>query len=200
MSMYVVLLAAGASRRFGATPKQAALWQQQPILTQMATRAEALAPGRTRVVLGAYAQQLLPLVTHSHALIHPQWSDGLGSSIAFGVAALPADASCVLLLLADQLAVTEQALAHLQHVHAGRSGAAITCAFYDGVRGVPALFSAHFFPQLRRLQGEQGAKSLLRRDETVSVPLPAAAIDIDTQTDLLQFEIHREIDRANIDY
>ena len=52
---------------------------------------------------------------------------------------------------------------------------------------LPAIFPRSMFQALARLRGDTGARALLRRnsDRLVRVPMPSAAIDIDTPEDLL---------------
>ena len=51
--------------------------------------------------------------------------------------------------------------------------------------GVPALFSNSLFSELINLEGDKGAKNLMRKyqDEVLAIPIPEAAIDIDTPDD-----------------
>ena len=54
--------------------------------------------------------------------------------------------------------------------------------------GAPAIFPRWTFGDLLELRGDRGAQMLLRRysDRVVRVPMPRAAIDIDTPEDLLE--------------
>jgi molybdenum cofactor cytidylyltransferase len=61
----------------------------------------------------------------------------------------------------------------------------VVCAVYDGHAGVPALFPRTFFADLMALDGDSGAKAMLQSlNDKVTVPMPEAAIDIDTIEDL----------------
>ncbi len=60
-----------------------------------------------------------------------------------------------------------------------RTGALpISPAAYDGTTGVPALFSSEIFDDLRSLEGQQGARTLLRlrADRVQAVPLPPGGV------------------------
>ena len=63
----------------------------------------------------------------------------------------------------------------------------IAAALYSGTVGVPAIFPRSLFPELAQLRGDAGARVLLRRNaaRVVRVPMPSAAIDVDTPEDLL---------------
>ena len=66
---------------------------------------------------------------------------------------------------------------------------AVACADYDGLPGVPAILPRRLFAALEALDGERGAKPLLlaEGDAAVRLPMPEAAIDIDTPTDLARW-------------
>jgi molybdenum cofactor cytidylyltransferase len=143
------------------------------------------------VVLGAHAAQLAPLLKHSpgSVVVNQEWREGLGSSIRAAVARLPASCSGVLLLLADQAAVTADDLRRLAGTWR-RQPHYIAAALYGGTCGAPAIFPRTSFRELAELRGDSGARALLRRnaDRVVRVVMPSAAVDIDTPEDLLALE------------
>jgi molybdenum cofactor cytidylyltransferase len=59
-------------------------------------------------------------------------------------------------------------------------------ATYDGVTGIPACFDARMLDELEELEGDRGARSLLRGDDfrVSPVPMDHAGVDIDTPDDL----------------
>jgi molybdenum cofactor cytidylyltransferase len=123
-------------------------------------------------------------------LVHSAWSEGIGSSIAFGVEGLPKETSAVLILLCDQVAVTEtdlNALVDCYKNNLHKDAPSIVCAKYAGRFGVPAIFPRAFFPQLMSLAGDVGAKKILEQNAVVDVCMDHAVIDIDTQENLIQF-------------
>jgi molybdenum cofactor cytidylyltransferase len=185
-SLHAILLAAGASSRFG-SPKQLARVQQVPMLSLMISRAQAVAGRAVSVVLGANAAQIAPSLARTDAavVINRGWAEGLASSIRAGVEHLPGHCEGALLLLADQCAVTAADLQRLVIVW-NQDPLAIVAAQYAGGWGVPAIFPRTSFPALLALRGDQGARALLRRPagRRIGVPLANAAIDVDTVKDL----------------
>jgi molybdenum cofactor cytidylyltransferase len=191
--LYAIVLAAGASTRFGSA-KQLVRVAGRPLLHTAVTRASEVVGNALLVVLGSGAAELAPLLKHSpgSVVINHEWREGLGSSIRAGVARLPSTCSGVLLVLADQAAVSADDLRRLvgswrrqpQHIAAAR---------YGGTTGVPAVFPRAMFRALAELRGDSGARLLLRRtaDRLVRVPMPSAAVDIDTPEDLLALESPR---------
>jgi molybdenum cofactor cytidylyltransferase len=184
--LYVIVLAAGASTRFG-SPKQLAQVHGRPLLQLTVARAVEVAGQAVTVVLGANAAQLVPMLRHSGAsvVINREWEEGMGSSVRAGVARLPAAADGVMLLLADQPAVTADDLRRLVGTWR-RQPQLIVAAQYAGTTGVPAIFPREHFATLSALRGDAGARVLLKSggDRVIRVPLHSAAIDIDTPGDL----------------
>jgi molybdenum cofactor cytidylyltransferase len=188
--LYSIVLAAGASTRFG-SPKQLVRVAGRPLLHTAVTRAAEVTGNALIVVLGSGAAQLAPLLKHSPGavVINQVWREGLASSIRAGVARLPAACSAVMLLLADQPSVTADDLRRL----AGswrKQPQHIAAALYGGSCGAPAIFPRSSFRALSELRGDSGAQALLMRDpdRVVRVPMPSAAIDVDTPEDLLALE------------
>jgi len=186
--LHAIVLAAGASTRFGSA-KQLARVAGRPLLHTAVARAADVAGSAVTVVLGARAAELSPLLTHSQAsvVINRDWREGMASSIRAGVARLPASCTAVLLMLVDQAAVTAEDLKRLASAWR-RQPDYIVAARYGMTTGVPAIFPRSVFPGLASLRGDVGARVLLQRnpDRVVRVPMASAAIDIDTPEDLLE--------------
>jgi molybdenum cofactor cytidylyltransferase len=191
--LFALVLAAGASTRFG-SPKQLVRISGRPLLHASVTRASEIAGNALIVVLGSGAAELAPLLKHSPGtiVINQEWREGLASSIRAGIARLPGTCAGALLLLADQPAVSVEDLRRLEGTWR-RQPLHLAAALYGGGPGLPAIFPRSLFPQLGRLRGDGGMRALLRRnsDRLVRVPMPSAAIDIDTPEDLLALEAPR---------
>jgi len=188
--LHIVVLAAGASTRFG-SPKQLARVQGAPMLQLALSRAQAVAGHAVSVVLGANAAQIAAALGRSPVtlVINRGWEEGLAASIRAGIERLPGHCAGALLWLADQCAVTSVDLQRLVDVwHGDRR--AIVSAQYGGGWGVPAIFPRSSFPALLALRGDRGAQALLRHPAgwRVGVPMPSAAIDIDTVQELQTLE------------
>jgi molybdenum cofactor cytidylyltransferase len=192
-ALHAIVLAAGASTRFG-SPKQLVRLAGRPLLHTVVTRAAEVTGNALIVVLGSQAAELAPLLKHSAGtiVVNHEWREGLASSIRAGVAHLPAACTGAMLVLADQAAVTADDLKRL----AGswrRQPQYIAAAMYAGTIGVPAIFPRASFRELSELRGDSGARALLRRnsDRLVRVAMESAAIDLDTPEDLLALEAPR---------
>ena len=185
--LYAVVLAAGASTRFG-SPKQLVRIGGRPLLHTIVARAAEVTGNALIVVLGSGAAQLAPLLKHTpgSVVVNRHWREGLASSIRTGVAHLPPTCAGVLLVLADQAAVTSDDLKRLAGTWRRRPQC-IAAALYAGASGAPAIFPRSCFAELAALRGDAGARSILRRsaDRVLRVAMPAAEIDLDTPEDLL---------------
>jgi molybdenum cofactor cytidylyltransferase len=187
---HVLVLAAGAATRFG-SPKQLVRVGGEALLQRAVSRATEVGGHAVTVVLGAHAAALTPLLRHSSAtvLINRHWEEGLASSLRLGVSHLPGSTEAVLVTLADQAAVTTFDLRRLAGAWR-RQPDSVIAASYEGHTGVPAVFPRHAFSQLLALRGDMGARPVLSQlaDRVLRVPMPNAAIDIDTPEDLLKLE------------
>ena len=187
-TLYAIVLAAGASSRFG-SPKQLVRVNGRPLMHTLVSRAVEVTGHSTLVVLGANAADLAPLLRHSPAtiVINREWQDGLASSIRAGVARLPGFCTGVMLVLADQAAVTAEDLRRLAGTWRRQPGF-IVAAQYGATMGAPAIFPSSSFRDLTELSGDRGANHLFHRnpDRVVRVPMESAALDIDTPEDLLR--------------
>jgi molybdenum cofactor cytidylyltransferase len=198
--IHVVVLAAGASKRFGAT-KQLVRVNGRPLMHTAVSRAVELAGHSVTVVLGSNAGELAPLLKHSPAavVVNRDWSEGIASSIRTGISHTPQTADAVLIMLADQAAVSTEDLRRLAGAWR-RNPASIASAQYAGQTGVPAIFPRWCFRELQELRGDRGAQSLLQRhvDHLTRLPMPSAEIDIDRPEDLLALEAATQVKRRDI--
>ena len=188
MKVAAVVLAAGDSTRFG-KPKQLAIFQGEPFVRRIVAAAKDAGCAPIVVVVGADAAQITSVLADLPVSIaeNPNWSNGLGSSIAVGikhVAGIAADLDAAILLACDQPFVTAAMLRQLIQVYV-ESGKPIVASAYAETLGIPALFDRSCFADLSRLKGDNGAKTIIlaRRHDVALFNFPAAAIDIDTIAD-----------------
>ncbi len=117
--------------------------------------------------------------------INPTPEAGQGTSIAAGVSALAAGTHAVLVALGDQPRLPTGLIPTLLEAF-GHTGAAIVAPAYRGVQATPVLFAATMFPELVALTGDEGARSIVRRDPSrvhvvgLDLPMPD---DVDTPDD-----------------
>ena len=189
-AVHAVLLAAGAASRFG-EPKQLVRLRGEPVLHELAAHAASVAGGSVTVVLGAHARTIAPALRQRavSVVVNRGWEEGVASSIRAAVHAAPPGSSALLLMLADQVAITAD---DLQRLHASwrRHPVLVAAALFHGAPGLPAIFPRWAWTDLLALRGERDARTVLRRniDRVVRVPMSNAGTDLDTPEDLLQLE------------
>ena len=188
--LHVLVLAAGASSRFG-SPKQLVRIGDRPLLHRAVGIATEVAGHSVSVVLGANVDRLTPLLRHSSVtvVVNRNWEDGLASSLRAGIRSLPGSVDGVMITLADQAALVATDLARLASAWRAQPEWLIA-ASYSGHTGVPAVFPRWTFQDFYDLRGDTGARAILERhpDRVLRIPMPNAAIDIDTPEDLLTLE------------
>ena len=92
-----------------------------------------------------------------------EWNDGLGKSIAVGVATIQKNSeyNSILVMLGDQPFITSRYLDKMiSKFNENQSPVIVTN--YSGKPGVPALFPQKSFSELIKISGDSGAKSILK--------------------------------------
>jgi CTP:molybdopterin cytidylyltransferase MocA len=171
----VVVLAAGASSRFG-SPKQALL------LPRVLVRVRASSVDDVVVVLGAYD---FDFEVDARTVRCSDWERGPGASLRCGLAALRPDVKAAVVVLADGPNLSPQAIDRI--VEAWRElGTEIVAASYDGERGHPLLLAR---PAWDRVPDE-GARALT----PLLVPCDdlGSPGDVDTADDLGRYGLASE--------
>jgi molybdenum cofactor cytidylyltransferase len=183
-----IVLAAGASTRLG-RPKQLVPYGPDNLLSHTVRCARDGGCAPVLVVLGFEAGVIAEALTGLRVpVVHcARWREGLSASIRAGIEALDVHAptaQAALLLVCDQPRLTPQVVGRLVRAFDGGAGR-IVASEYQGAPGVPALFERSRFPELCRLRGPRGAKTLLSRhaESLVRLPWPDGAKDIDTPAD-----------------
>lgn len=113
------------------------------------------------------------------------WQTGLASSLKAGINSLEPGCRAVMITLCDQALVTEARLRRLLDLwHTDPSE--ITASGYVGTIGTPAIIPAEFYPQVLALEGDAGAKSILKSnpERVRTIAIPEAEFDLDVPDDL----------------
>jgi molybdenum cofactor cytidylyltransferase len=118
------------------------------------------------------------------------WDSGIASSLAAALRALVdrADIEAVVVGLGDQPAVGADAYRRLARAY--DAGARLAVATYAGVRGNPVLLAREHWQEALGLEGDEGARALMRRHPVVEVPCDGTGepTDVDTPHDLAALE------------
>jgi molybdenum cofactor cytidylyltransferase len=176
-----LILAAGAGTRFGPhSPKQLAPLRGRPLL-EWAVRAQCAVPGLERVVvvLGSRAADVRAAVVFGRAdvIVCEDWESGQAASLRRGLSEL-AGSERVVVTLGDAPLVTA-AVIELFVAAEPR-----TRAVYDGRPGHPVVLGPAEIAALTLLDGDRGARGLLRGGPVVEVGHLCSGRDVDTPDDL----------------
>lgn len=185
MTTGVLMLAGGQSRRFGSDKREAKLGDGNTLL--IASANNALASGLPLLVcLRPGDEALATTLTNLGAgtVFCSQAADGMGRTLAQGIAQLP-PWETALIVLGDMPFIDP---ATYCKVASSTSHGAICQPCYQGQPGHPVGFSHTFFPDLGRLHGDEGARSVLKQNEEAVLRLPVddpgILRDIDLPADL----------------
>ena len=162
--IHAVVLAAGASSRYGVSPpKQAELLPQ----VLQALRASRLLDGIV-VVLGAHDVE-----TDAMTVGCPDWELGPGASLRCGLAALAEEVEAALVALADGPELDPRAVDRV--VASWRAdGGDVVAAAYGGVRLHPVLLARAAWP----LVPDEGARGLPARLVACDDLTPPGDVDV----------------------
>jgi molybdenum cofactor cytidylyltransferase len=182
-----VVLAAGASRRFGAqkllAPVAGKAVVRWTVERMVASRLDAVI-----IVLGREAdavQRVLDGLT-VRTVRNPRFADGLAASLVAGVDAMPPGSDAAVIALGDQPTVSTAVIDTLIDVWCSRR-TSIVAPMYRGVRGNPVLFAHTVFAELRAGRGDRGARDVITRsaDRVALVDVDEEMpVDVDEPTDL----------------
>lgn len=184
-----IILTAGQSRRMGSN-KLLLSFRGKPMIAHVADAVKA-AGLPAIVVLGHAAEEVRDALTgypvdFVKAADH---AEGMGRSIAAGIAAVPKDWQAAIICLGDMPLISSDLL---RMMAASAFPAAILVPSFHGRRGNPVLWGRDHFPALLELQGDEGARKLLphRRAYVADIAWKDGSIfrDFDTPASLLNFE------------
>jgi molybdenum cofactor cytidylyltransferase len=159
-SIVGILLAAGASRRFGAD-KLTQLLPDGDLVAVRACRNLLAGTDRVLAVVRPGSEELTALLQAEGAEVRicADAGQGMGASLVSGIRACP-EAAGWLIALADMPWIEPATIRKV--AEALRSGAAISAPCCQGRRGHPVGFSKILGPELTALSGDEGAKALIQ--------------------------------------
>lgn len=180
-------MAAGASRRLG-SPKQLLPWKKSNLLNHCIRQCLKVDIASIYLIVGANREIVEEqLMSGNYTLLYnKEWEEGMGSSIRTFVQSIDTETyDGVLILVADQPFLTGKLLhAFFETIQVGKKQLIISK--YDKGKGPPSYFSYHYFDDLLKLKGDDGAKSIIKKnkDGITFIPFPKGNIDIDREEDV----------------
>ncbi|MEM1135994.1 MAG: nucleotidyltransferase family protein [Bacteroidota bacterium] len=181
----VILLAAGESRRLG-TPKQLLKLLDKTLVARASEAILQTEIDKVVVVTGESAEEVkLALTSYQVDIVYNKdWKSGMGSSIKKGTHALLQkypDIQALLICLCDQPFLNSNYLKKVIEQYM-KTEKLIIASYYNDKASVPALFDHSLFGKLLQLQGEEGARKIIRGNSRIveHIPFPEGKYDIDT--------------------
>ena len=187
------VLAAGASSRLG-RPKQLLTLGERPLIRLVTEQVCASSCAEVVVVLGAHADDVgaalsgLPIAR----LANDAWAEGMASSIRCAAAwAARSGLDALMIILGDQALLSAAHVGRL--LIAYRAGECLVASRYERTLGPPALFGQAYYGRLGLLEGDEGARSLLRQGgEAIAVDWADGAFDIDRPSDVAAISLREQ--------
>ncbi|HKD23506.1 MAG TPA: molybdopterin-binding/glycosyltransferase family 2 protein [Rhizomicrobium sp.] len=180
-----VVLAAGLSARMGQN-KLVADISGKPLVRRVAEAALASAARPIVVVTGNDATEVERALGGLAITFvrNPDYQRGLSASLIAGVNAVPDECDGAAILLGDMPDVTAHTIDRLIAAFDPEEDRAICVATRHGKRGNPVLWSREFFSDIRKLEGDVGAKGLIGENADlvceVEMGDDGPLVDIDT--------------------
>ena len=185
-SIAVIILAAGRSARLG-SPKQLLSYRGKTLLQHTIDTALESQASPILVVLGSGKDAIKKELEQKQVFIleNSSWESGMASSISCGITnlqELAPESKAVILMVCDQPFVNAKLLNNLITKHKD-TRQSIVASSYANTLDTPALFHQSLFSELLVLEGESGAKSLIKKYslQTGFVSFDQGSIDIDTR-------------------
>ena len=189
-----VILAAGAASRMG-RPKQLLLLEGRPLLQHVLDEAVASCLDEIIIVLGCQAPEIRDAIRIDarrgvHVAVNADYARGQSTSLRAGLRAASPRAAAAAILLGDQPQVTRNLIDQVAAAFAA-AGLPVARPVYVGskggrVPGHPVFLSRRIWPEVEKLQGDEGARSILAAHPEWLLEVPVEGeppADIDTWQD-----------------
>ncbi|MFQ5629447.1 MAG: NTP transferase domain-containing protein [bacterium] len=179
------VLAAGSSTRMGDANKLLLQIDNKPVV---AHTIESLLQGGVDeiiAVLGHEQERLRKVLPDGIKIaVNADYRQGMASSVRCGVQNLDPASAAVFIVLADMPFISSETIQAMTRIFRSAAQSAIVVPYFQGRQGNPVLFDSHFFSELRELEGDRGAKSILHKYSRKIIRFdcddPAILIDMDT--------------------
>jgi molybdenum cofactor cytidylyltransferase len=180
-----VILAGGLSRRMGSN-KLLEVVNGKPMVGAVADAMLAAGASPVLVVTGHQAERLRDaLKDRPVTFVHnPDFAQGMSTTLRRGIEALPDDIDAAVVSLGDMPFLTGAHVSRLIAAFDPEHERDICVPAFQGQRGNPILWGRRFFDELRQVQGDMGAREVVKRHANAGhlVPMDDDAVlrDVDT--------------------
>lgn len=158
-----IVLAGGTSSRLG-RPKQLLVLEGRPVLQHVVDAAAGAGLDEVVVVLGHMADEIaaaISLPPGGRTCLNPRYASGQSTSLAAGLEAADPAADAAVILLGDQPRIGSSVVRAVVDRYR-EAGARVVRAWYGGRPAHPVLFDRSVWDDLRAVEGDRGARDLLK--------------------------------------
>lgn len=185
--MSALVPAAGMSTRMGRN-KLLLSFKGKPLIAHALDTLLASAVDEIIVVLGYEADQVRAAIGERRVRFveNRNYHEGLGSSVHAGFAAIPAQASAIMVYLADQplLEPGDANFLIRAFAEAGKTNKSIVVPLFRGQRGNPVIMNSSYKASILAIAGETGCRRVIKQnpDQVLTVEMETDHVvrDIDT--------------------
>lgn len=186
MPIGAIVLAAGRSSRMGGPHKLLETIAGKPLVRRSVEAILASKASPVVVVTGHRSDEVeQALAGLDVACVHnPDYAQGLSTSLACGLAALPEEVAGAAICLADMPGVDAALIDRLADVFLAAQEGSIVMPTVEGKRGNPVIWARRYFAALSAVSGDVGGRALIGENAAnvveVGVDSDAVLADIDT--------------------
>jgi molybdenum cofactor cytidylyltransferase len=188
MSKAIIIISAGSSSRLG-RPKQLVDYKGNKLINHILKECLASKLGDVYLLLGANKDIIeTQLSPGDYQLLHnPDWKKGMGNSISKAVREISESNRYegIYIVLSDQIFLDHHLLKTIDKKREENPDHIVISQYTEG-KGPPSYFPQQYFSELCDLDGDDGAKKVVRShsDKIIYVNFEKGNIDIDTPEDL----------------
>ena len=187
-----VILAAGESRRMGKQNKLLLPVDGEALLVKLVKSICDSDVGQVLVVIGHEAEKIRRELKNFPLsfVINPNFSEGMTTSIKYGVMEVSPDCDGLLICLADMPFINTSEINKLIHAYTQNrinEKRLIVIPVYQGHRGNPVLFSTEFREDILEHKMEYGCKGVIMKNfesvKEIEMDDDSMLLDVDTLED-----------------
>jgi molybdenum cofactor cytidylyltransferase len=181
-----LILAAGKATRARGINKLLSNIGTATVIEQSISKVFDLKPDQLITIIGHASDNVSTALKNIETTLirNPDFENGMGSSLACGIRALPESIRFCMVCLGDMPFIQPSTYTHLKKTALSCEPESIIIPTFHGKRGHPVIWPQRFFAELGQLSGDRGGKAILEanRDRVIEVAVEDTGILIDLDT------------------
>ena len=187
-----IILAAGLSKRYGLKNKLTQHINNKPIINCLLDKLLSIYDTSELLIVTGYEHEtIINLINNSDIefIYNNDYKKGIGTSISAGIRELDKTIRGVMIIPADMPIISTKDLIKLQNKFIELNCSKVIFPKYKSQVGNPVILPKKYFNILEGLKGDFGAKSLINKNDIITVNTDIGTIfDIDTVSNLKKAE------------